>query len=106
MLKGGKQPYNLLLSPSEHAALQWLASQQCISAASVLRRALGAAVQHARNCPTCANGQACFVPQMHNQRQPIVPPPGLLDNFPVPPASSLVAAPANPFAAFEKGGQQ
>lgn len=105
MLKGGKQPYNLLLSPSEHAALQWLAANQSISAAAVLRRALGAAVQHARACPTCANGQRCFVPQMHQQQQPIAPPPNLLDGFPVPPASSLPTTPQNPFAAFEPGGK-
>jgi len=64
--------FNIMLSAEEKAQLLEAAHREALPSASIFRRALKnyfrMAVTH---IPTCANGNPCFVPQMH----PIPPPP-------------------------------
>jgi hypothetical protein len=64
-----RKPFNLVLSAEEYRKLNELANATGLSAAAVLRNALLAF--HGMKIfgvPTCANGQTCFVPQMHAAR--------------------------------------
>ena len=64
--------FNVLLNIGEYLKLTELARALDCSRGRALRVALRGA--HAMKCdhiPTCANGQSCYVPQMH----PIPPPP-------------------------------
>ena len=60
--------FNLMLTRSEYDELHKLAASENISAAQVLRLALRARVAMAEGQPVCANGQSCFMPQMHFRR--------------------------------------
>jgi len=60
--------FNLMLTRNEYDELHKLAASENISAAQVLRLALRARVAMAEGQPVCANGQSCFMPQMHLRR--------------------------------------
>ena len=60
--------FNVMLSEREYEALAALAAKENISAAQVLRLALRSRIAFSEGQPVCANGQSCFMPQMHVQR--------------------------------------
>jgi hypothetical protein len=69
--KAPRRPFNLVLSADEYRKLNELATTTGLSAASVLRNALlSFHSMKIYGVPTCANGQTCFVPQMHAAQRP------------------------------------
>ena len=70
--------YNIMFTDQEHAAFVALAKARDLPQSTVLRQALAAAIQMQRGCPTCANGNPCYVPQMHaHAAAPPAPTPNL-----------------------------
>jgi len=68
--------FNVLLDEGEYFKLTCLAQALDCSRGRALRVSLQAA--HAMTCsgvPTCANGRACYVPQMHPIKLPTQPVP-------------------------------
>lgn len=64
-------PFNVMLDANEDRLLKELARHTGLSRGLCLRQALRA--MHAMlvtRIPTCANGNNCFVPQMHPQLPP------------------------------------
>lgn len=62
-----RKPFNLLLSQDEMIMLKELAALSGQSAGSEVRAALRARFSMLiLATPCCANGQHCFVPQMHS----------------------------------------
>jgi len=67
-------PFNVLLSPKEHNQLLELAQLKDVSAGSIIRQNIRwRHMMVTQNEPVCANGQRCFVPQMHTQPAPVAP---------------------------------
>ena len=59
-------PFNVVLSSDERDMLLALSGKNGTSAAQEIRQAIRARFNHSlKHIPTCANGTACFVPQMH-----------------------------------------
>jgi hypothetical protein len=59
---------HILMTNDEAENLQSLANALRVSMGHVVRAAVSNFFQmHACEIPTCANGQRCFVPQMHGQ---------------------------------------
>ena len=75
--KGPNHSYNVLLSPEHMELLKELADKTSTNKSIIIRQAITS--YHAMKClhiPTCADGQACRVPNMHIppvQPQPQVP---------------------------------
>lgn len=66
--------FNVLLSSEEKAMLKALSTANGTSEGAELRAALRARHAHLiSRAPTCANGQNCFMPHLH-QPQPFYPP--------------------------------
>jgi len=76
------RPFNVLLSPDHTAMLSQLAATCQCSRGHVLRDALRwRFAMHCNHQPTCATGQPCLVPALH-QVGPVAPVP-----MPQPPDS-------------------
>ena len=72
--KKPRKAFNVVLDGNEKNMLDALAAKHGTSAAQEIRQAIR--TRHAMTCacvPTCANGMACFVPQMHSHLIPVVP---------------------------------
>lgn len=64
--------FTILLDEQGGEDIRLLKEKKRISKGQIIRDALRAyAAMELYNSPTCANGRACFVPQMHNP-QPVV----------------------------------
>lgn len=62
--------FNAQFTPTAFEHLQQLADKLQCSKAHALRTAVSALYRHeCARVPTCANGQACYVPQMHPNTQ-------------------------------------
>lgn len=71
------RPFNTLLTPEQYEQLQTLAEITGHSMGQIVRDCLKRAYIHtACHVPTCANGNSCFVPQMH--AKPAVDPKPLI----------------------------
>ena len=71
--KKPRKAFNVVLDDKEKCMLDALAAKHGTSAAQEIRQAIR--TRHAMACaavPTCANGTACFVPQMHAHLNPVV----------------------------------
>jgi len=67
--------FNVLLSPEELSKLQRIADIWQQSKGAALRKMLqSASTMELETQPMCANGQRCYVPQMHPPPPPAVPP--------------------------------
>lgn len=72
----GKHPFNVELSPDSRNMLSQLATHLHCSRGHILRELIRYAYHHHfRAFPTCADGRACFVPQMHATPTPASDPP-------------------------------
>lgn len=70
-----KHSFNILLDDEEVSMLSWMAADDTTNMSIVLRQALRWRFAMSKNkVATCANGQACFVPNMHNPQGAPQPP--------------------------------
>lgn len=66
MPKSKCHSFNLMLNPDDDEKLHKLQAQMRATGATVLRTALDTLYRHLIfECPMCADGHPCFVPQMH-----------------------------------------
>ena len=69
-MPSNKYTFNVILSAPETKQLTELAETLKSSRGAVVRRLIDAAHKHAKSeIPTCADGQRCYVPQMHVRPQ-------------------------------------
>ncbi len=67
--------FNVLLSPFEFLTLQKIADKWQQSKGAALRKMLqSASTMEIETQPVCANGQRCYVPQMHPPPAPAIHP--------------------------------
>lgn len=68
----GKHPFNVELSDLSRDQLSQLATHLNCSRGQILRELIRYAFHHHfKAFPTCADGRACFVPQMHPAHAPL-----------------------------------
>lgn len=88
--------FNVILSLEQYQRLEALAKQLEIPKGQVIRSAFLRLYNHViLNQPTCANGQRCYVPQMH----PPAPLPVHAQQLPLPGAPPPQAPPLAPAGA-------